>query len=125
MEIIKESNKKLVNNPNNYIIEGIRSPAEVKIFRKNFRYFKVIAVHSSPKTRFMRLKKRKRSDDSPNFHEFNKRDKRELNFGIGDVIATSNYMVVNEGPIWKFKNAIRNTLRNEMEKKTSSKSRKP
>lgn len=113
VEIIKGLNE---NNHKNYIIEGIRSPAEVKIFRKNFKYFKVIAIHSSPKTRFLRLKKRKRSDDSPNFHEFNKRDNRELNFGIGDVIATANYMIVNEGPIWKFKNSIRNILKNEMEK---------
>jgi len=100
----------------NFLIEGIRSPAEVKIFRKHFRNFKVIAIHSSPKTRFMRLKKRKRSDDSPKYHEFIKRDKRELNFGIGNVMACSNYMIINEGQIWKFKDSIRNILKNEMEK---------
>ncbi len=113
VEIIKELNKS--GNNHNYIIEGIRSPAEVKIFRKHFKHFKVIAIHSSPRTRFMRLKKRKRTDDSSNYHEFNKRDNRELNFGIGDVIATANYMIVNEGPIWKFKNSIRSILKNEME----------
>jgi len=115
VEIIKELNKS-GNNAENYVIEGIRSPAEVEIFRKHFKHFKVIAVHSSPRTRFMRLKKRRRSDDSSNLNEFNKRDHRELNFGIGNVIATSNYMIVNEGPIWKFKNSIRNILKNEMER---------
>ncbi len=121
VEIIKES---LYKNPKNkennlkYIIEGIRSPEEVRIFKKNFRGFKVIAVHSSPKIRFIRVKKRKRSDDSDSFHEFKKRDNRELKFGIGNVIATSDFMIVNEGPIWKFKNSIRSILKNEIKKDT-------
>ncbi len=46
------------------MIEGIRSQYEVEIFKKNFNEFKVIAVHSTPKTRFKRLKKRMRPDDS-------------------------------------------------------------
>jgi len=99
-----------------FIIEGIRSPYEVKIFKKNFKTFKIIAIHSSPKTRFSRLKRRKREDDSSNVTEFKKRDNRELKFGIGNVIATSDYMIVNEGPVWKFKNSIRSILKNEVKK---------
>lgn len=117
VEIIKESFHELPkDNKLKYMIEGIRSPAEVKIFRKNFKGFKVIAVHSSPRTRFMRLKRRKRVDDSSDISEFHKRDNRELNFGIGTVIATSDYMIVNEGPIWKYKNSIRSILKNELKK---------
>ena len=97
-----------------FIIEGIRSPFEVEIFKKRFEDFKVIAVHSSPNTRFMRLKRRKRSDDSTNFIDFKKRDERELNFGIGNVIATSDLMIVNEGPFWKLKSSIRKILKDEM-----------
>ena len=115
VEIIKESSHDRIPNDNNlkYMIEGIRSPAEVKIFKKHFKGFKVIAVHSNPKTRFVRLKRRKRTDDSADISEFYKRDNRELNFGIGTVIATSDYMIVNEGPIWKYKNSIRGILKNE------------
>lgn len=102
------------NNSDLYMIEGIRSPFEVEIFRNNFDDFKVIAVHSTPQTRFKRLKKRMRVDDSVLELDFEKRDNRELKFGIGDVIATSNYMVVNEGPIGKFKGIIRSILQNEM-----------
>ena len=117
VELIKEhSDDETSKNELKFIIEGIRSPHEVKIFERNFKTFKVIAVHSSPKTRFMRLKKRKRSDDSSNIAEFKRRDDRELKFGIGNVIATSNYMIVNEGPIWKFKNSIRSILKNEVKK---------
>lgn len=121
VEIIKELQHNTPKNRKNdlkYIIEGIRSPEEVKIFKRNFRGFKVIAVHSSPNVRFMRVKKRKRSDDSESFHEFKKRDTRELKFGIGNVIATSDFMIVNEGPIWKFKNSIRSILKNETKRNT-------
>jgi dephospho-CoA kinase len=116
VEILKETSYKSSKNKSDLkcIIEGIRSPAEVEIFKKHFGQFKVIAIHSSPKTRFMRLKRRKRSDDSASVSDFIKRDERELNFGIGNAIATSDYMIVNEGPIWKFKNSISSILKNEM-----------
>ncbi|KAF5078405.1 AAA family ATPase [Methanobacterium aggregans] len=125
VESIKSMDKK--HNPNMnqdtasaddvYMIEGIRSPYEVEIFRKNFKDFKVIAVHSTPKTRFKRLKKRMRDDDSMELSQFKKRDERELNFGIGNVIATSDYMIVNEGPVKKLKNVVRGVLKNEMQSK--------
>lgn len=116
MKLSKKSSysENSINNSGLYMIEGIRSPYEVEIFRKNFKDFKVIAVHSTPQTRFKRLKKRMRFDDSVLESDFGKRDKRELKFGIGDVIATSNYMVVNEGPIGKLKGIIRSILQNEM-----------
>lgn len=115
VEIIKERLNNQSDGGNlKFIIEGIRSPAEVEIFRKHFKDFTVIAVHSSPRTRFMRLKRRGRSDDSAKLSDFKNRDERELNFGIGNVIATSDYMIVNEGPLWRLKNSIKRILKNEM-----------
>jgi len=104
-----------------FMIEGIRSEYEVEIFKKNFNNFKIIAVHSTPKTRFKRLKKRMRPDDSPEESQFKLRDKRELNFGIGNVISTADYMIVNEGPLKKIKAIIRSILENEMQNKGKSK----
>lgn len=123
VEMIKEAshNSSKEKNGKKYIIEGIRSPAEVEIFRKHFANFKVIAIFSSPKTRFMRLKRRNRSDDSSELSEFKNRDQRELNFGIGNAISTSDYMIVNEGPIWKYKNSIRIILKSEIKKHSSKK----
>lgn len=100
-----------------YIIEGIRSPFEVNIFRRNFRNFKIIAIHSNPETRFNRLKRRKRSDDSANYKTFLDRDRRELKFGIGNVIATADFMLINEGPIPIFKNTVRGLIDNEIKPK--------
>jgi dephospho-CoA kinase len=104
-----------------FMIEGIRSEAEIEIFKKHFKNFKLIAVHSTPKTRFKRLKKRMRPDDSRDESEFKIRDKRELNFGIGNVIATSDFMIVNEGPLKKIKSIVRSILENEMQNDSKSK----
>ena len=98
-----------------YMIEGIRSQHEIEIFKKNFKEFVIIAVHSTPVTRFKRLKKRMRPDDSREKSDFLLRDQRELNFGIGNVIATADYMVVNEGPLKKIKSIIRRIMENEMQ----------
>ncbi|HID47355.1 MAG TPA: dephospho-CoA kinase, partial [Methanococcaceae archaeon] len=45
------------------VIEGIRSMYEVDYFRKHYP-LTIVAIHSSPKTRFKRLKKRRREDDT-------------------------------------------------------------
>ncbi len=82
-----------------YIIEGIRSSYEVDIFRENFDDFKIIAIHASPRTRFERLKKRNRSDNSNDFDTFLERDRRELEFGIGNVISSADFMIINDDPI--------------------------
>lgn len=79
------------------LIDGIRSPEEVEEFRKVFQNFKVIAIHAAPKTRFERLKHRGRSDAPKDWSMFMERDKRELSVGIGEVIATADYMVINDG----------------------------
>ena len=100
-----------------YIIEGIRSPYEVKYFKKFFKNFKVIAIHSNPESRFNRLKRRKRSDDSTDFKKFQERDRRELKFGIGNVISLADYMLINEGPIQIFKNNVRALITNEIKPK--------
>ncbi len=101
-----------------YIIEGIRSPQEVQYFRKRFKNFKIIAIHSNPEERFNRLIRRKRSDDSPDYKVFLERDRRELDFGIGEVIALADYMLINEGHIQKFKTSVRVLIQNEIKPRT-------
>ena len=94
------------------LIDGLRSLHEVEEFRRHFQNFKVIAIHASPKTRFQRLKRRCRRDDPKDWETFIERDRRELSVGIGDVIATADYMVVNEGT----KSSLRRELRSLIKK---------
>jgi len=79
------------------IIDGVRSQAEVEEFKKHFKDLTLIAVHASPKTRFQRLFHRERTDAPGSWQTFIERDIRELNLGLGVVIASADYMIVNEG----------------------------
>ncbi|MEM2263523.1 MAG: AAA family ATPase [Candidatus Bathyarchaeia archaeon] len=78
------------------IVDGVRSLAEVEEFRRHFPKFTLIAVHSSPETRFKRLFRRQRSDDPKSWEIFRERDMRELSVGLGNAIAMAEYMIVNE-----------------------------
>jgi len=91
---------------NLFIVDGVRSLEEVEEFRKHYDTV-VVAVHASPKTRFKRLLRRGRSDDPKTWEEFLERDLRELGWGLGSVIATADYMLVNEGSVRELQEAAR------------------
>lgn len=82
------------------VVDGVRGYDEVKYFKDNLgKHAKliVLTVHASPETRFKRLRRRGREDDPRTWEEFLRRDLEELDFGIGDVIALSDILLVNEG----------------------------
>ncbi len=91
-------------------IDGIRSLKEVEEFKRHFANFRVIAIRSSPETRFKRLFKRGRSDDPKNRKTFAERDSRELTVGLGRVIATADHMIVNEGSRRELERKVRRAL---------------
>ncbi|XRO74628.1 AAA family ATPase [Methanocaldococcus sp. 28A] len=100
------------------IVEGIRSLYEVNYFRKH-NPLVLIAIHSSPLTRFKRLMKRGREDDSVNWEVFVERDLRELGFSIGHAIALADFVVVNECSFEDCINQLDNILKeilNNLEK---------
>ncbi|MCK5625280.1 flagellar hook-basal body complex protein FliE [Candidatus Bathyarchaeota archaeon] len=93
------------------IVDGIRSLAEVKLFRKTFPKFKLLSIHSSPKTRFHRIFNRGRSDDPSNWTIFADRDFRELSVGIGPVIAMADHVITNEGNLRRFTSRVRSFMK--------------
>ena len=92
-------------------VDGIRSLAEVNEFKTHFPNFVLVAFHASPKTRYQRLFRRKRSDDPQDWETFMERDIRELGVGMGDVIATADHMIVNEGTFTKLNIRIKQILK--------------
>jgi len=100
------------------LVDGVRSLHEVYEFEKNFPQFTLVAVHSSPETRFGRLFRRRRSDDPKGWKVFLERDLRELSVGQGSVIAMADHMIVNEGTLEEFKAEIRDVLEAVTEKWT-------
>jgi len=102
--IAKRCILKLKNQPRRVVfIDGIRSLNEVEEFKKHFPMFILITIHASPKTRYQRLVRRRRSDDPTDWDTFMERDLRELGIGMGDVISVADYMIVNEGTIRQLK----------------------
>ncbi len=96
------------------VVDGVRSLHEVEEFKRHFRNFILVAVHSSPETRFRRLSQRGRSDDPKTRKAFVERDMRELGVGLGDVIATADYMIVNEGTKKELRRRARRILEEAM-----------
>jgi len=99
------------------VVDGIRSLQEVDEFKKEFKNFTLIVIHASPKTRFKRLLSRRRSDDPKDWETFVARDERELSVGLGEVVATADNMVINEGKkshlIGELDKILRRFLKNE------------
>ena len=87
------------------VVDGIRSLAEVNTFKDEFDVV-LIALWASPLSRYKRLTRRGRSDDPKTWEEFKDRERRELGFGIGDAIASSDYMINNDDGIDTLKPAF-------------------
>jgi dephospho-CoA kinase len=81
------------------VVEGCRSLAEIDVFDDCAKSVVIICVHTSPGTRFERLRQRQRDDDPEDWETFRERDIRELSVGLGSVISLSDIMIVNEGSI--------------------------
>ncbi|RLF22001.1 MAG: dephospho-CoA kinase [Thermoprotei archaeon] len=94
--IAKRCVKKVIQLKQDVIlVEGVRSPFEVALFRRLGEVI-VIAVHTSPGVRYRRLVRRGRSDDPRSWDDFVRRDLQELGFGIACVILDADVVLVNE-----------------------------
>lgn len=104
--------KKLLDDgiDNSIIVEGIRSPHEVDMFKDNFKDFIVLSIFANPTLRFERLQQRNREDDSKDYEGFKARDQMELDFGIGDVISLSDKIIINESDFESYSQEINQFL---------------
>lgn len=80
------------------VVEGVRSLEELEYF-KRYADVCLIAVHAAQPTRYHRLLKRGRPDDPKDLETFIERDRRELQVGVGSVIALADKLFINEGTI--------------------------
>ena len=80
------------------MIDGLRSPFERSVFLERWKErFHVVAIFCPPDLRYERLGGRGRGDDPSSREEFDRRDSRELGWGLGDLIALSDHMIPNVG----------------------------
>ena len=90
------------------VIDGIRNMEEIDIFKKELgKDFVVITIEASTETRRKRAFERSRRDDSKDVRDLEERDRRELGWGLGVVIASADIVISNEGNITEFHNKIK------------------
>lgn len=93
------------------VIDGSRSTYELEVFRKELGgKMRLVAIHASPSERYLRLRRRNRSDAPRNEAEFRQRDERELGWGLGDLIAQADLVIENEGTLDEFHRKVAEEL---------------
>lgn len=76
------------------VVDGVRSPEEITYLRA-VGDLCVVAVHAAPAIRFERELRRAR-EGALTLDDLKFRDSKNLEYGIGDVIAMADYMIINE-----------------------------
>ena len=98
------------------VYEGARSVEEVDELRRKYRVV-TIAIHASPRARFQRLLRRRRSDRPRGLADFAERDNRELGVGIAKLIALADRTVENEDSKDDLKRRTRRVLQVVLKRK--------
>jgi dephospho-CoA kinase len=88
-----------------FLIDGCRSMDEIRSFMELGSDVIIVGIHSPPKERYERLVKRGREDAPHNLKEFRERDSREISWGLAEVIALSDIMLVNDSSLSDFHSA--------------------
>jgi dephospho-CoA kinase len=95
----------------NVIIDGSRSLDEISYFKKMLgTRLRIVAIASSTETRYARLVTRKRNDDPSTREDFDRRDSRELSWGLGDAISHADITLENEGGLEVFESKCQAVL---------------
>ncbi len=101
------------------VVEGIRNVEEIVRFRKDMEIGLVVGIASGRDNRYDRLLKRGREDDPRNIEEFGVREKRELNWGIGEVLATADRYLCNDSTIEHFREKVNGFLKEHIIQESS------
>jgi dephospho-CoA kinase len=94
-----------------FLVDGCRSMEEVRSFMELSRDVLIVGIHSPPDQRYERLVNRGREDAPKDRDEFNERDSREISWGLAEVLALSDVMVVNDSSLEAFRSASEKILK--------------
>ncbi len=96
--------------PGNTVIDGCRSEYELAYFKENIENMITVGIEASVETRFHRLVARKRDDDPTTMEDFQRRENRELGWGISDAVKNAQIKLGNDGSLEDFRQLCRDTL---------------
>lgn len=93
--------KELLKKEELIIVDGVRSPEEPEVFKQHFgEDFVLVCVWAPFKLRVQRLggqDRQGRDDEVTDEEELKNRDRKELGWGLGEVIAEADYLITNIG----------------------------
>lgn len=94
----------------NTIIDGCRSMYELAYFKGNIDDIITVGITASKETRFKRLASRGREDDPATFEDFEKREERELGWGLKEAVEGAMIILGNDAGLEEFGELCRSTL---------------
>lgn len=92
------------------LVDGIRGDSEVRLFRKYFPGFTLVAIETSFEKRLERLGTRGRSDDTTTAATLRVRDERELGWGLAKALEMADYRLNNDGDLGAFTSSVTSLL---------------
>ncbi|AGB03968.1 dephospho-CoA kinase [Aciduliprofundum sp. MAR08-339] len=93
------------------LIDGVRCIEEVEVFKGELgEEVHLVGIFAPRKVRFERILHRGRKDDVRTWDEFVRREMRELQWGLGNVFALSDHMLLNMGTLEEFHGNVREFL---------------
>jgi dephospho-CoA kinase len=92
------------------LVDGIRGDAEVRVFRRQFPGFVLVAIDSSFEHRLERLGTRGRSDDGTSTGALRVRDERERRWGLDAALAMADTRIRNDGTLAEYATVVRELL---------------
>lgn len=82
------------------VIDGLRSAAELAVFREALgEDFVLVRIECPWELRLQRITSRGRDDDTVSEEAFEARDRRELSWGLGEVLDAADRVIENTGTV--------------------------
>jgi len=100
-KLVEKIEKQSKQGIKKFVVSGIKTRYAYKILNKLLGTFKQISVVLDADIRYKRAKERNRPDDegADSRAQFNKRTWRELNQGVGNVLAISDFFIDNSSTL--------------------------
>jgi len=111
MDVWAKRTAEKIGEKRDIIINGVRNREEIEYFKKYFgNNIRIVAILSSEEDRYERIKRRNRDDDVKSMKEFKEREERELNWGLGNVIAMADVFLINDKTLEEFRKNVESLL---------------
>jgi dephospho-CoA kinase len=101
---------------NTVLVDGLRSDVELDRFREAFGdAFRLVSVEAPFETRADRLLDRARDDSDLDREALGEREKRELGFGMGEVMDRADIVIENTDTLDAYRERIRSLLAGDLD----------